>query len=130
MLDTTNSVPGVPGAPPEEEVQAQAAKREAGPAAEHQIHVRGIGVEGWDGTEDGVGTYENEDALGQIFAAFGGFVHASIRHRIADGQNTSWALVTMADAESVDRTPPHCWHLGLHRERYDRCGQARWLRRR
>ena len=54
------SVPGVPGAPPEEEVQAQAAKREAGPAAEHQIHVRGIGVEGWDGTEDGVGTYENE----------------------------------------------------------------------
>ena len=110
-------MPGVPGAPPEEEVQAQAAKREAGPAAEHQIHVRGIGVEGWDGTEDGVGTYENEDALGQIFAAFGGFVHASIRHRIADGQNTSWALVTMADAESVDRTPPRCWHLGLHRER-------------
>ena len=59
----------------------------------------------------------SQDALGQIFAAFGGFVHASIRHRIADGQNTSWALVTMADAESVDRTPPHCWHLGLHRER-------------
>ena len=28
-----------------------------------QVHVRGVGVDGWDGTESGVGTYENEAAL-------------------------------------------------------------------
>ena len=71
--------------------------------AEQQIHVRGIGIDGWDGTEGGVGRYENEAALQEIFGAFGTFVQATIRHRIEDGQNTSWALVTMGDAESVDR---------------------------
>ena len=71
--------------------------------AEQQIHVRGIGIGGWDGTEGGVGRYENEAALQEIFGAFGTFVQATIRHRIEDGQNTSWALVTMGDAESVDR---------------------------
>eukprot|EP01045_Picozoa_sp_COSAG04_P025680 COSAG04_NODE_3415_length_2831_cov_8.177892_3_plen_100_part_01 len=70
-------------------------------ATEHQIHVRGIGVDGWDGTEEGTGSYENEEALEEIFSAFGSFVQATIRHRIADGKNTSWALVTMGDAESV-----------------------------
>ena len=34
---------------------------------------------------------------------FGAFVQATIRHRIQDGKNTSWALVTMADTASVDR---------------------------
>ena len=29
-----------------------------------QIHVRGIGVTGWDGTANGIGVYENEAALG------------------------------------------------------------------
>ena len=72
-------------------------------ATEHQIHVRGIGVDGWDGTEEGTGSYENEEALEEIFSVFGSFVQATIRHRIADGKNTSWALVTMGDAESVDR---------------------------
>eukprot|EP01045_Picozoa_sp_COSAG04_P025679 COSAG04_NODE_3415_length_2831_cov_8.177892_2_plen_206_part_00 len=70
---------------------------------EHQLHVRGIGVDGWDGTEEGTGSYENEEALEEIFSVFGSFVQATIRHRIADGKNTSWALVTMGDAESVDR---------------------------
>ena len=72
-------------------------------ATEHQIHVRGIGVDGWDATEEGTGSYENEEALEEIFSVFGSFVQATIRHRIADGKNTSWALVTMGDAESVDR---------------------------
>ena len=34
---------------------------------------------------------------------FGAFVQATIRHRIQDGKNTSWALVTMADTASVDK---------------------------
>ena len=67
------------------------------------IHVRGIGVEGWDGTEDGVGSFENEEALQEVFTPFGVFLKATIRHRIQDGQNTSWAVVTMGDASSVDR---------------------------
>ena len=33
----------------------------------HQIHVRGIGVDGWDGAEDSIGTYETEEALAEIF---------------------------------------------------------------
>ena len=59
--------------------------------AEHNIHVGGIGVDGWDGTEEGVGRYENEESLEEIFGAFGSFIQATIRHRIADGQNTIWA---------------------------------------
>ena len=34
---------------------------------------------------------------------FGPFVQATVRHRVVDGKNTSWALVTMGDADSVDR---------------------------
>ena len=68
-----------------------------------QIHVRGIGVHGWDGTPEGRGTYENEAALRDIFERFGVFLGATIRHRIEDGKNTSWALVTMGDEHSVER---------------------------
>jgi len=72
--------------------------------AGHQIHVRGIGVDGWDGTEEGRGTYENEQALAKIFAPFGQCLSVKIRHRIdvADGANTSWALVTMATSDAVE----------------------------
>ena len=42
-------------------------------------------------------------ALERIFEVFGAFVQATIRHRIQDGKNTSWALVTMADTASVDK---------------------------
>ena len=66
------------------------------------IHVRGIGMDGWDGTPEGRGTYENEDALEKIFSVFGVFLQATIRHRIVDGENTSWALVEMETAEAVD----------------------------
>ena len=70
---------------------------------QHQINVRGIGVEGWDGTQTGCGTYESEEALERIFQSFGTCVQVAIRHRIEDDANTSWALVTMSDATSVDR---------------------------
>ena len=53
---------------------------------------RGIGAEDWDGSEHGVGRYENEASLREIFAPFGMFLSAAIRHRIQDGKNTSWAL--------------------------------------
>ena len=53
---------------------------------------RGIGAEGWDGSEHGVGRYENEASLREIFEPFGMFLSAAIRHRIQDGKNTSWAL--------------------------------------
>ena len=70
---------------------------------ERMIHVRGVGVEGWDGTEEGRGVYESDEALEEIFEVFGPYVRATIRHRVKNGQNTSWALVTMGDAESVAR---------------------------
>jgi hypothetical protein len=72
-------------------------------ALQCQIHVRKIGVEGWDGTPEGKGKYENEDSLEQIFSQFGCFVQATVRHRVKDGANSSWALVAMADRESVAR---------------------------
>jgi hypothetical protein len=31
----------------------------------------GIGVDGWDGRDEGVGTCENEDSLTDIFSLFG-----------------------------------------------------------
>ena len=67
-----------------------------------QVHARGIGVDGWDGTPDGVGQYENLGAMNRIFSPFGEFKQATIRHRIEGDQNTSWALVTMANPQSVD----------------------------
>ena len=49
-------------------------------------HVRGIGVEGWDETDEGVGKYENETALRHI-ENFGRVIEiAKIRHRIQDGR--------------------------------------------
>jgi hypothetical protein len=69
----------------------------------HQIHVRGVGIEGWDGTKTGCGTYESEEALERVFQSFGTCTRVTIRHRITDGANTSWALVTMSDSASVDR---------------------------
>ena len=47
--------------------------------------------------------YESDEALEEIFEVFGPYVRATIRHRVKNGQNTSWALVTMGDAESVNR---------------------------
>lgn len=76
--------------------------------AGHQLHVRGVGVDGWDGTAEGRGTYENADALAKIFEPFGVFLGATIRHRItvdavtSASHNTSWALVTMASKDAVD----------------------------
>jgi hypothetical protein len=83
-------------------------------ANDSQIHVRGIGAHGWDGTDDGEGEYESEDALAQLFGRFGEVVQVTIRHRIQDPNspveklrgpraNTSWALVTMADKLSADQ---------------------------
>ena len=73
----------------------------------HILHVRGIGQEGWDGTETGPGSFESEDALREIFEAFGPFVEAKVNHRIAYGkhgrlENTSYGLVTMGNAEAVE----------------------------
>lgn len=67
----------------------------------HQLHVRGIGVDGWDGAEESIGTYETEDALEQIFSAFGRVLFSKIRHRVVNGENTSWALVTMGSEAAV-----------------------------
>ena len=86
------------------------AKEEAGEAraraleapGEYQIHVRGIGVDGWDGTPDGIGRYETGGALREIFSEFGNYQNSMIRHRIENGVNSSWALVRMGDAASVD----------------------------
>ena len=68
-----------------------------------QLHVRGIGFHGWDGTDEGRGDYESEAALSEVFSAYGKFHRAEIHHRIERGKNTSWALVTMSDKDSADR---------------------------
>lgn len=79
-----------------------------------QVHCRRIGIEGWDGSDEGRGTYESEQGLANLFSSFGQVLHVAIRHRIMDPSaeqernrgpraNTSWALVTMADADSAER---------------------------
>ncbi len=70
----------------------------------NQIQVSRIGVYGWDGSADGVGDYENEEAIRTVFERFGGrVIKATIRHRVQTANNISHAIVTMADAADVDR---------------------------
>jgi chloride channel 7 len=72
-----------------------------------QVHVRRVGLEGWDGQPESCGTYEDVGKLRQIFSAYGECVSAVVRHRVegegASLSNTSWAVVTMKDAQSVER---------------------------
>ena len=74
------------------------------------LHVRNIGVYGWDGTEEGRGTFESAEALGRLLSRFGNVVNIEIRHRITEGtaidgadENTSWALLTMSTKTACDR---------------------------
>jgi Ca2+-binding EF-hand superfamily protein/CRP-like cAMP-binding protein len=83
---------------PEPEPEQQPAALPTG----NMIHVRGIGVDGWDETPDGKGDYENDAALKKLFSPFGQFQQATIRHRIEDSKNTSWALVTMEKPEAIE----------------------------
>ena len=48
-------------------------------------------MHGWDGTADGEGEFESEEALGRLFGVYGTFLQATVRHRIdaVDGANTS-----------------------------------------
>lgn len=69
----------------------------------NELHVRGIGCDGWDGTDEGVGEFESEGALRRIFLPFGKLQQAAIRHRVADGKNTSWARCTMESEEVVEK---------------------------
>ena len=49
------------------------------------------------------GEYESKEALSRIFGQFGTVHDAAVRHRIDDdGQNTSWALLTMAAASEAE----------------------------
>ena len=50
-----------------------------------QIHVRGIGVHGWDGTEDGRGDFESAAALKKLMSSYGTVIAATIRHRVDMG---------------------------------------------
>ena len=59
-------------------------------------------MDGWDGTAAGVGRYESEEALQKVFGQFGPVLGATVRHRVENGKNTSWALVAMGTAEAVD----------------------------
>eukprot|EP01047_Picozoa_sp_COSAG01_P031917 COSAG01_NODE_2286_length_7990_cov_5.551895_6_plen_528_part_00 len=63
--------------------------------------VRGIGVDGWDGTATGRGTYENERAIIGIFNRFGHVMRVDIKHQVETTGNLSCALVTMGRAASV-----------------------------
>jgi hypothetical protein len=67
-----------------------------------RLHVRGIGVHGWDGVVDSPGWFEDESRLKDLFLPYGEVLSVAVRHRIQDGANTSWALVTMANNASAE----------------------------
>jgi hypothetical protein len=87
----------------EPKLKNESATQEDEPEDGVQVHVRGVGVCGWDGTPQGKGKYEDESQLALVFGQYGQFLQATVRHRIdkVSGQNTSWALVTMADKASA-----------------------------
>lgn len=62
------------------------------------LHVRGIG-----GPTEEPGPYENFEALKQVFKPYGEVVDVVVRHRVEDGHNTSWALVTMESEASAQK---------------------------
>ena len=67
---------------------AQTQRRQANPdVGVCTLHVRGVG-----------GLLESESALTKVFQVYGEVVQTTVRHRIDEdtGDNTSWALVTMA----------------------------------
>eukprot|EP01043_Picozoa_sp_COSAG02_P021189 COSAG02_NODE_1071_length_14802_cov_5.546419_1_plen_1063_part_00 len=70
--------------------------------AGHLLHVRGIGKEDWDGTPDGRARFEHDAELRAVFSEFGPVLNVTVRHRVADGANTSWALVAMGTSEARD----------------------------
>ena len=57
------------------------------------LHVRRIGV----------GGCASEPALRSVFAAYGTFESAVVRHRMDGKVNTSWALVRMTDVDAAER---------------------------
>lgn len=67
---------------------------------EQQLIVFEVGVEGWDRTAAGKGTFEDEAELHSLFSlhaqeAHGTVVAVAIKHRVKHGSNTSFAIVTM-----------------------------------
>jgi hypothetical protein len=101
LTNTQNSMRHLVGLEPSERELAEERKAfEQWPhdvPPDTQLHVRGVGVEGWDGTPQGHGVYETPSELMALFEPYGGCRHVYVRHRIsADSKvNTSWALVTM-----------------------------------
>ncbi len=67
------------------------------------LHVRNIGggVEVENAAE--TSEYESPAKLATLLEQFGAVEQVTIRHRIQDGANTSWALVTMETAEAADK---------------------------
>eukprot|EP01048_Picozoa_sp_COSAG05_P003430 COSAG05_NODE_157_length_15666_cov_29.830410_6_plen_288_part_00 len=68
-----------------------------------RLKVSNIGVHGWDGTDDGCGFFEDEGQLINLMGKFGRCVRASVRHRIQDGHNISWAIVTFETPDGANR---------------------------
>ena len=64
---------------PAESAASAQSGRESPRTEQTHIHVRNIGVHGWDGGADSEGTYESEDKLREIFSVFGPFVQATVR---------------------------------------------------
>ena len=65
------------------------------------LHVRNIsgGVAVGSATE--TGECESPTTLSAVFGRFGSVEQVTVRHRIQDGRNTSWALVTMKEPEEA-----------------------------
>ena len=116
--NTSTAQPSLPAAPALESPLSEE------PAPGSQLHVRGIGVLGWDGTPDGKGEYESEEALALLFGHYGGYVQATVRHRIdtATGQNTRCVILlrSVHKVRTEWRTRSHSC-AGLLR-----CGGAAW----
>jgi hypothetical protein len=60
-----------------------------------QLHVRGIGVKGWNGTSEGRGQYENENGLKKLFSRFGKVLHVLTRRTFA----SMCAVASLHDTE-------------------------------
>jgi hypothetical protein len=67
----------------------------------YKLHVRNIGVDGWDGSDEGRGTFENEESIKEIFSQVthaSNFISCTLWSFADDSHGRWWFLLSSVAA--------------------------------